>query len=191
MLAMLAAAAALVTAPAPRIDPLASVPLAEVATEHAPGSCHVRLAANGMQLPDPACTPGAINPTITLEVLLDPNFRTGEERDLLTSADRKKVVYGWYGIVEPRGNKGPRQVCELDHLVSILAGGSDAIENIWPQCQAPGAPAVPVGEREFKIKDAHAELGIGKAIRDGQVTDLADVQKRVTADWTQFLPPGR
>ena len=29
---------------------------------------------NGFPIPDPACTPGAINPTLTAEVLRDPDF---------------------------------------------------------------------------------------------------------------------
>ncbi len=167
---------------APKIDPTASVPLAAVAADHAPGSCHVRIATNGMQLPDPLCTPGAVNPTITADVLRDPDFRTAEERDDLTTEGRKKVVYSWYGIPEPADNEGPHQVCELDHLVSIGLGGSDALENIWPQC---GPPDVPVGQREFKVKDAHAELSLMRDVKAG--ADLPTIQKRIAQDWTQFI----
>jgi hypothetical protein len=138
-----------------------------------------------MQLPDPACTPGAVNPTITAEVLRDPSFRTGQERDDLTSAARKRVVYGWYGIAPPKDNKGPGQVCELDHLISIGLGGSDALENIWPEC---GPADVPVGQREFKIKDAHAELGLMRQVKAG--ADLGDIQHRIAQDWTQFIQGG-
>src|ERR1700688_349539 len=99
------------------IDPKASVALAPVAADHAPGSCHVRLAQNGMQLPDPACSPGAINPTLTQAVLLNPAFRTGLIRDHLTSAAAKRKVYAWYGIAPPKNNTGPNQTCELDHVV--------------------------------------------------------------------------
>lgn len=184
LLALAAAAAVSASAPAPKIDPRASVPLAEVAAEHAPGSCHVRYAENGMQLPDPACTPGAINPTITADVLRDPNFRTRQVRDDLTSAKAKRIVYVWYGITPPKNNKGPDQVCEIDHLISLGLGGSDALENLWPQC---GPDNVPVGQREFKIKDAHAELGLMRDIKAG--ADLGDIQRRIAADWTQFITP--
>ena len=180
MIAALALAAALAGAPA--IDPKASVPLAPVASEHAPGSCHFRIAGNGMRLPDPACTPGAVNPTITADVLRDPSFRTGEERDDLTSEAAKKVVYDWYGVTPPDDNRGPGQVCELDHLISIGLGGSDALENIWPQC---GPVDVPVGQREFKIKDAHAELGLMRQVKAG--ADLAEIQHKIADDWTQFI----
>jgi hypothetical protein len=45
---------------------------------------------------------------------------------------------------------------------------------------------VPVGQREFKIKDAHAELSLMRAIKAG--ADLEDIQRRIAEDWTQFLP---
>jgi hypothetical protein len=165
------------------VDPLASQPLAPVAADHAPGSCHVRLAANGMQLPDPSCTPGAVNPTITADVLRNPIFRTSAVRDAATSAAAKRRVYVWYGIEPPANNRGPTQVCELDHLISLGLGGADTLDNLWPQC---GPADVPVGQREFKIKDAHAELSLMRAIRAG--ADLADIQRRIAEDWTQLLP---
>lgn len=167
------------------VDPLASEPFAAVAASHEPGSCHVQHAGNGMQLPDPACTPGAVNPTVTAGVLQNPAFRTGAVRDQLTSAAQKQIVYVWYGLLKPKNNVGPNQICDIDHLVSLGLGGSDALENLWPQC---GPGNVPVGRREFKIKDAHVELGLMKRVKAG--ADLADIQQRIAADWTQFLPTG-
>lgn len=40
-------------------------------------SCRVQI-RNGLPLPDPKCTPGTINPTVTLAVLRDKFFRTLE-----------------------------------------------------------------------------------------------------------------
>lgn len=165
------------------IDPRASLSLAPVAAQHAPGSCHQRL-SHGMSLPDPACTPGAVNPTVTAEVLRNPAFRTACVRDQLTTAQQKEVVYAWYGIAKPADNRGPNQICEIDHLISIGLGGSDALENLWPQC---GPTGVPVGQRYFKIKDAHAELSLMRQVKAG--ADLKDIQQRIAADWTQFITP--
>lgn len=167
------------------IDPKASQPLAPTAADHAPASCHVRHAANGMQLPDPLCSPGAINPTLTVAVLLNPAFRTGMVRDKLTSATAKRRVYLWYGIAPPKGNTGPNQVCELDHVVDLASGGADSLDNLWPEC---GDPKVPVGDREFKTKDRFAEHDVMRLVKAG--AGLADVQRRIAADWTQFLPSG-
>ena len=189
---ILAAAAALVTSPGPHIDPLASQPLAVVAADHAPGSCHYRVAANGMPLPDPLCNPGAINPTLTIDVLRDPTFRTGTVRDKVTSPAKKRRVYEWYGIIPPKNNTGANQTCELDHIIDLSAGGADTLDNIFPQCQRPSDPPVPVGQRWFKIKDAKAEHVLIAAIKAGaDDAALADLQRRIAADWTQFLPTGR
>ena len=174
------------------IDPKASAPLAVVASDHAPGSCHVRIAANGMQLPDESCSPGAVNPTLTPDVLRDPAFRTGVVRDKLTSAAMKRKTYAWYGIAPPKNNTGQTQVCELDHVVDLSAGGADSLANIWPQCQAVGAAPVAVGDREFKIKDRFAEHVMIAKVKAGVTpAELADLQERIAADWTQFLPTGR
>jgi hypothetical protein len=167
------------------IDAKASVPLAVVATTHAPGSCHFRHAANGMRLPDESCTPGAVNPTVTADVLRNPKFRTGCVRGALTTEAQKQVVYGWYGLAKPKHNNGPDQTAEIDHLISVGLAGSDALENLWPQAEDPSHPAVRVGEREFKIKDAHAELGLMKQVKAG--VDLATIQRRIAEDWTQFI----
>lgn len=173
------------------IDTLASVPLAPVAADHGFGECHVRLAADGQPLPDPACTPGAVNPTLTVEVLRHKDFRTGLLRDKVTSAAEKRKVYAWYGIAPPAHNTGANQTCELDHVIDLGAGGGDGLANIWPQCQLPTDPPVPVGDRHFEDKDRHAEHVMMAAIKAGATdAQLADLQKRIAADWTQLDAPG-
>jgi hypothetical protein len=174
------------------IDPKASVSLGAGVTDHAPGSCHYREAANGMPLPDANCSPGAINPTLTLDVLNDPQFRTGVVRDKVTSEAQKRKVFEWYGITPPANNTGQTQTCELDHIVDLSAGGADTLDNIFPQCQRPTDPAVPVGNRWFKLKDRFAEHVMIAAVKSGKLTpdQLADMQRKIAADWTQFLPTG-
>lgn len=173
-----------------KIDPKGSLPLSPVAADHAFGECHFRTAANGAPLPDPKCTPGAVNPTLTIEVLTDPNFRTGLVRDQATSETVKRKVYGWYGLVPPKNNTGQNQTCEGDHLIDLGSGGADTLANYWPQCQRASDPQVPVGKRWFKIKDANAEHQMIAALKSG-LTDahLADLQKRIADDWTQMNKP--
>lgn len=171
------------------LNPLATQALGPSASDHAPGSCHVRKAADGYQLPDPACTPGAINPTLTASMLLNPAFRTGMVRDKITTEIQKRKVYSWYGITPPVNNTGANQTCELDHLIDLASGGADSLDNIWPQCQAPGAAPVLIGVREFKIKDRFAEHDVMRLLKNG--ASLADIQRRIAQDWTQFIPqPG-
>lgn len=187
MILIAIAAAAAVGASTLGIDPSASVALAPSAADHAFGECHFGVAADGMPLPDPKCTPGAVNPTLTVRVLTDPGFRTGFVRDKVTSPAVKRKVYAWYGIIPPRNNVGANQTCELDHLDDLGAGGADTLNNLWPQCQRPGDPPVPVGQRWFKIKDANAEHVMIAAIKRGiSDAELAELQKRMAADWTSL-----
>jgi hypothetical protein len=147
---------------------------------HEPGSCHFRYAADGSTLPDPSCTPGAINPTVAVEVLRDPSFRTSCIRDKITSEKAKHIVYLWYGVQDPINNRGQDQTCELDHLIDLYDGGSDALENIWPQCDF---RSVSLNERSFKVKDG-VELATGHLIRSG--ADPVPIQRQIADDWTQL-----
>jgi hypothetical protein len=164
------------------IDAKDSHPLGQFSTPRA-GSCKPRASSvDGILLPDPNCTPGAINQTLTADVLTNPDFRTGCVRDNATSAKDKANTYVWYKIPHPQNNRGVMQVCELDHLISLELGGADSLANIWPQC---GPSKVVLRERYFKRKDA-VENWLAKQVRDG-VMKLEDAQNGIAQDWTQFL----
>jgi hypothetical protein len=137
---------------------------------------------NGFLLPDPKCTPGAVNPTLTLDVLKDPAFTTKCVRDQATTRSEKADTYRWYGIPKPPNNTGANQTCELDHLISLELGGADTLENIWAQC---GPSRVALAKRFFKRKDT-VENYLAKQVRDGKMS-LADAQKGIATDWTQYL----
>ena len=138
--------------------------------------------SNGFFLPDPACTPGAINPTVTAEVLQDPSFRTACVRSQATTEAQKAGTYQWYGIPHPTQNTGSTQTCELDHLIALELGGADTLDNIWPQC---GPDGVALSERYFKRKDG-VENYLAKQVREGKMP-LSEAQKAIASDWTQFL----
>lgn len=74
---------------------------------------------NGYPVPDPSCTPGGINTTVTAKVLTDPEWRTRCIRNCESSESSKHVTYRWYGFAPPHPNSGSNQVCELDHLVPL------------------------------------------------------------------------
>jgi hypothetical protein len=162
------------------IDDTASTPLAQV-TLPPTHACTTRM-SNGFPLPDPGCTPGAINPTLTADILRNPDFRTCCVRSHTTTEEQKAQTYGWYAIDHPAHNSGPTQTCELDHLVSLELGGADTLDNIWPQC---GPDGVTLKERYFKQKDM-VENYLAKQVREGKM-DLADAQKGIASDWTQYL----
>ena len=160
------------------VDPTASTPLT---TPHPKTDCGVK-ESHGMPLPDPSCTPGAINPTVTLQVLQGGQFRTGCERDSASSRAKKATTYQAYGMEKPDHNSGRTQVCELDHLVSLELGGADTVDNIWPQC---GPDGVTLANRYFKIKDS-VENYLAARVRNGDM-DLEEAQKGIATDWTQYI----
>lgn len=161
------------------VNPKASTPLA---TGDPKTKCSVR-ESHGMPLPDPSCTPGAINPTITLDVLQGGKFKTPCERDRASSRPEKTTTYQAYGIEKPNHNSGRSQVCELDHLISLELGGADTLDNIWPQC---GPDGVALAQRYFKIKDG-VENYLAARVRAGDM-DLQQAQRGIATDWTQYIP---
>ncbi len=145
------------------------------------GTCVLKK-INGFPVPDPGCTPGAVNPTLTDAVLKDKRFSTDCVRDKAKTEDEKKITYRWYKIEEPAEDKGPRQTCELDHLISLELGGADTLDNIWPQC---GPSGVALDDRYFKQKDA-VEDYLAWLVKNDRM-DLEEAQKGIASDWTQYL----
>jgi hypothetical protein len=70
----------------------------------------------------------------------------------------------------------------LDHLVPLEMGGADTIENIWPQCGPTGGT---LWQRYFKQKDV-VENYLTALVKSGNM-DLAEAQRQIARDWTQFL----
>jgi hypothetical protein len=88
--------------------------------------CHSR---NHGRLPDRGCTPGAYYKRATRKVIC----RSGYSRAIRhVSTATKRAVYRAYGI---RHHTGARY--EIDHLVPLEAGGSNARANLFPQAAKP------------------------------------------------------
>jgi hypothetical protein len=137
---------------------------------------------NGFPIPDTRCTPGAINPTVTQQVLQSGKFKTSCTRDKSSTASEKAATYGEYNITHPGHNTGQTQTCELDHLISLELGGADTVDNIWPQC---GPDGVTLAKRYFKIKDK-VENYLAAQVRAGSMT-LEDAQRGIATDWPQYI----
>jgi hypothetical protein len=166
------------------IDGRASTPLRTV-TLSPQQSCTTHI-SNSFPIPDPNCTPGAINPTLTIAVLKDPSFTTRCIRDAATQEQEKATTYEWYNLPRPSENSGENQICELDHLISLELGGADTLDNIWPQC---GPSGVALPQRFFKEKDM-VENFLAMQVREGRM-DLSQAQRGIATDWTQFLDQAR
>jgi hypothetical protein len=162
------------------IDPLASRSM-RANSRPSPGSCHVGI-SDGVPIPDPSCTPGAINPTVTLDVLRRPDFRTACVRDQATSHKEKMIVYEWYGLPHPAQNWGDNQSCEMDHVIPLELGGADTLDNIWPQCGPAGGQE---DARYFRLKDIVENFLTWSVKSD--LLDLAAAQRGIATDWKRYL----
>ena len=145
------------------------------------GDCSTTL-RRGYPVPDPRCTPGGIDPSVTADVLRNRAWRTGCIRNCQTSEAEKHITYRWYGLRVPRRNYGESQVCELDHLVPLELGGADGLGNIWPEC---GPSAGALYDRYFKIKD-RVENYLADEVKSGRMS-LEAAQRGIASDWTQYL----
>jgi hypothetical protein len=160
------------------VNPKASQALGPSDTSH---SCSTGTKA-GFPVPDPKCTPGAINPTVTLQVLKNKSFKTGCIRNCVTTEGDKNATYGLYSIPHPSDNEAQNQTCELDHLISLELGGADSLDNIWPQC---GPNHVALQMRYFKQKDM-VENYLAAQVKTGKIA-LDKAQQGIASDWTQYL----
>jgi hypothetical protein len=120
-------------------------------------------------LPDPHCTPGAINPAVTVGQLC-PVANTRQWRTD-TSALKKDQLAHQYDYVD---STGPHTVIaadsEEDHLISLELGGSPTAKtNLWPQ------PRRSPNEKDKVEGAAHAA---GTAGNRGELDRVRQAPKR-------------
>ncbi|HWD73956.1 MAG TPA: hypothetical protein VG371_02375 [Solirubrobacteraceae bacterium] len=139
-----------------------------VQPQPAPDSCH-QIGSGLYARPDPACTPGAVNPAVTPATI-----------------GRTICVGGWTATVRPPetiteqekaaslaayGDTGPLGAYEYDHLVPLeLGGATNDPRNLWPE---PGASPNPKDGVEGELR---------RAVCDGQMS-LRAAQHAIAADW--------
>jgi hypothetical protein len=144
-----------------------------VQPQPAPGACQYRTAANWQTLPDPNCTPGAINPKVFPDALASTICRTGYTKSIrppgsITEIEKREnaAAYGYTGSL-----KG----VEYDYLVPLELGGDpNDPRNLWVE---PGASPNP--------KDA-VESRLHERVCEGRVP-LAAAQEAIASDWTTAL----
>ena len=131
-----------------------------------PSSCTYR---DGGHLPDPSCTPGAIDPAVTQANIRSTICRSGYTKTVRppeSETERFKFdqAYPAYGVRHSTRT-------ELDHLVSLELGGANDASNLWPQ-----RPPTP------NPKD-DVENAVHHAVCSGRVT-LAAAQQAIASNWT-------
>jgi hypothetical protein len=128
-------------------------------------SCQFR---DGGRLPDPACTPGAIDPAVTQQNIGSTICRRGYTTTVRppeseTEHAKFDVAYPAYGVSHFARS-------ELDHLVPLELGGANDIANLWPEVGKQPNP------KDMVESDLH------RAVCDGRV-GLAAAQQAIATDW--------
>jgi hypothetical protein len=95
------------------------------------GSCHAR-GRGVFSLPDPRCTPGAVNPAVSQPNIGATICREGytaavRPRESVTELEKRASLAAY-------GDPGPLRDFEYDHLVPLaLAGAVNDSRNLWPE----------------------------------------------------------
>jgi esterase/lipase superfamily enzyme len=160
------------------VDPGANHPLARVSLPPK-DTCSVGV-VNGYPVPDPACTPGAINPTVTLDLLRGSLFRAACSVNSRVSDRDRAVTFNWYHLALPA--TGDNQTCELDYLIPLELGGADSLENIWPLCGPKGAPQAQLYFKEKILVNNY----LLAQVNSGSIS-LDEAQREVATNWAQYL----
>ncbi len=148
----------------------AAAMLAALAAWGSGAGASARCAIHG-PLPDPLCTPGAIFSGASARQIC----RAGYSRSVRNVPyGLKRRTYYAYGI-----RRHPRGSFEIDHLIPLELGGSNAPSNLWPEA-APG----------FGRKD-RLENALHDTVCSGRV-DLRAAQREIARNWyAAWLRAGR
>lgn len=162
------------TGAAPDVKSLHSPGKVAIDENLAPGQCKARAvdAVAGLFLPDPTCTPGAVDPAVTQDNLAATICKSGYTSTVRAPAsdtDKVKAL----SLVQYGQTRAAST--EYDHLISLQLGGTNAVSNLWPEPNRAGAPGT------TNPKDA-VETKLNKAVCSHTVT-LSAAQKAIAHDW--------
>ncbi len=116
-------------------------------------------------LPDAGCTPGAIFPETTREMICKSGYARSVRN---VSSKTKEEAYAMYSIMEH-----PPGAYEVDHFISLELGGSNDIANLWPE----QATASMNSHEKDKVENfLHQELCAGRL-------SVSEVQELVSWKW--------
>jgi hypothetical protein len=172
-------------AAAPIVAPKVSTASTAIRQEHtvrtepvditlAAGQCHVRTvnAAAGDFLPDPACTPGAVDPAVTEatigSTICVSGYTTSVRPPTSITSPAKAESLADYGMTAS-------PTTEYDHLVPLELGGASSVSNLWPEPNRATATGV------NNPKDA-VENALKKAVC-AHAVQLVAAQKAMASDW--------
>ena len=115
-------------------------------------------------VPNPKLTPGVVR-EVTKDDLCDSRYRS---YDGSLSVTVKRKVFDVYGV-----NPQLPVAYNVDHLIPVSLGGTNAIENLWPQ---------PLAGEWNHLKKNLLERRLYKLVCSGSL-DLQKVQQEIATDW--------
>ena len=138
------------------------------------GYCHYRKLSDGQYLPDPRCTPGAIDSTVNDSTLGSTICKSGYTKTVrppssMTGKAKRE------SMLEYNTNL-PASALEYDHLIPLELGGSSSTYNLWPEPNIGGS-----GGFYINAKDK-VENSLKYAVCGGRTT-LRAAQQAIVANW--------
>jgi hypothetical protein len=156
-----------------------------VQAQPAPGTCHYDTlnVATGQYLPDPHCTPGAINPKVTQADLASTICKSGYTATIRPPASitsrEKRASEAAYGFT------GNGSTTEYDHLISLELGGDpNSPLNLWPEPNT--ARAANVNNPKDRVENTLKVL-VCDAVHGKPYLPLAKAQYLIATNWTTAI----
>lgn len=126
----------------------------------------------GHLLNDLSITPGDALPDADTALICHRGY-TATPGVRLVPAKIKDSVYHFYHARKKSDAQHPPSCCEVDHLISLELGGSNAVANLWPE-------PYPDATAKDKVENAlHALVCTGKL-------SLHGAQEGITHNWVKF-----
>lgn len=150
-----------------------------------PGSCRYRTASDGYLLPDPSCTPGAVDPSVTQADIGSTICRSGGYTSSVRPPESMTEEFK-YRSEAAYQDPAPTSSTELDHLVPLELGGASDTRNLWAEPDQ-GSPAQfdPQDPYGYNAKDG-VEDRLHDAVCGGEV-QLVAAQQAIATNWTTAL----
>lgn len=140
-----------------------------------------------MALPDPRCTPGAVDVTVTQANLATTICRPGGYSDSVRPPESLTEPFK-EAAVAAYGDVGSLSQYELDHLVPLGLGGASSVANLWPEPDDHPSPGF-ANSKDVVELDLH---DLVCAAVDGRPhLPLAAAQTLVAEDWTTAMARAR
>lgn len=144
---------------------------------HAASGCKFREAG---ALPDPACTPGAVDPAVTQQTvqttICHPGWAATQRPSVDVTEPMKFASMRAYGVPTTPGHA---QLFEYDHLIPIEIGGASTTLNLWPEAHT----ATYRGKQLGSFAKDVVENRLKREVCAGTVP-LAFAQTEIAQNWT-------